>query len=154
MGTNLLLERLPRNAQRETLTGTALGHGSAMQHWLGEYVIDQAGGLRVHANEALESAELCTIATEERVQAVEAKFVGERLRLRIKSDSVKLVAEPEQPDSGAVDGWVSLRDTAGSSLLKKVELAVGVGKTQEHDTGDDDARPQGSLHDHRTADTR
>ena len=41
--------------------------------------------------------ELCTIATGEEVAVVQAQFVGERLRLRIVSESVQLV----HSDNGA-----------------------------------------------------
>lgn len=142
-GANLLLERLPRTPQREPLQA-AHTHGGTMQYRLGEYVTEQTDGVSVHASEDATSDEVCTVAAGERIQAVEAKVVGERLWLRVTSDSVKLVAEPGQLDQGPVNGWVTLRDITGTRLLKKVDPTIEasddeitIGDQDEVDDGGD-----------------
>ena len=139
-GANLLLERLPRSPQHETLKGAARLH-----YCLGEYVTEQAGGLLVRAGESEGSEALCSVAPGERIEAVEAKFVGKRLQLRIKSDSVKLVGEPGQPDRGGVDGWVNLRDHDGASLLTKVRSSSpdSGNETTGGDRDEDDSDDKG-----------
>ena len=64
-----------------------------MGHWLGKYMTEptQAGGVLVREGVAMDTKELCTIATGEEVEVVAAEFVGERLRLRIISEDVQLV---------------------------------------------------------------
>eukprot|EP01043_Picozoa_sp_COSAG02_P014110 COSAG02_NODE_576_length_20112_cov_13.577625_3_plen_2119_part_00 len=135
-GANLLLERLPRTPQRESLQ-TAHTHGGTMQYCLGEYVTEQADGVLVRASDDVTSDELCTVAAGERILAVEAKFVGERLWLRVTSNSVKLVAEPGQPDQGPVNGWVTLRNATGTRLLKKVDPTIEA-SDNEIASGDED----------------
>lgn len=135
-GVKLLYERLPRQSPSAALKGVSRGK-SGMHDCLGEYTVEQAGGVVVRATEDLESDELCMVATGETVQAVEGKFVGERLRLRITSDSVNLVAEHGNPErSGPVAGWVSLRDAAGTSLLKKLGAAEAARQTHGHTDGE------------------
>ena len=147
-GANLLLERLPRNPQRETLTGAARLH-----YCLGDYVTEQDGGLLVRAGESEDSEVLCSVAPGQCIEAVDAKFVGKRLQLHVKSDSVKLVAEPGQPDHGGVDGWVHLRDKNGMSLLTKVrspspasgdKSTSGDGDENDSDDGGDEFQTSGS----------
>jgi hypothetical protein len=141
VGDKLLHERLRATqpttpkAIPSTSTQKGLADGSGpMQYWLGSYVTEptQAGGVLVRSGENLESEPLYTIATGECVEAVDAKFIGERLRLHVVSESTKLVDEkPGEPTSGAVDGWVSLRNSAGVGLLRKADSAEPAENLQE-----------------------